>query len=339
MKLTDAPVTELIRTCAGQGRDTFFAFPAPPSLPEMQALSGALDGRLLVLLPGTVYPCGHRDVSVFNTPQDMLGPPEQNVLFTDIRLIGAPEFAAYFTEYGFRYILLPFYETALKWEYGYKFSYRQVSELRASLPFAVHLIGVSARDRKDDALFETFGTREYAVLEDNVFPRLSGQKTENENEKFRLTARQCEASAFRKQIVLCATRTEGVRLQAFLHTWGIRAALFHGGQSKEENAAALRAFTGNEAHTLVATKSLIPSYPFIHADKVYCFGLPYSISHADRCAALSAENALICIWCDEDIVTLQTQTEAFIKALQIDDPAFSVQRKHALDEVLLLLAD
>ena len=340
MKLSDAPVTELIRTLALQGWDTFFALNTPPSLPEMQSLSGALDSRLIVLLPGAIYACGQKDVCVLNTPEDICRPPEHRLLFADIRLLGAPEFAGYLTTCGIRYLLLPFYETALIWEYGYKFSYRQIAELRASLPFQLHLIGVSASERKEDDLYAALGTKDYGVFGDEVpVRRLFGQKTENENEKFRLTARQCETSLFRKQIVLCATRTEGIRLQAFFQSWGIKAALFHGGQNKDENAAALLAFTGGEANTLVATKTLIPSYPFITADKVYCFGLPYSPAHADRCAALSAENSLISIWCEEDILTLQTQTEAFIKALDIQDPAFSAHRKTELDAVMRMLRD
>ena len=332
MKLADAAVAALIKTCAGEKRDTFFVLP-PPVWTEISALAGTLDARVLTLLPGTVYPCGHTEACVLNTTQDLPEAPRTDVIFADIRLAGDPGFAAYIASYGLRYILLPFYEAALLSEYGYKFSYRQLAELRAELPFHVHILGVSPEDRTETEIYETLGTRAYAVIGEKTERKLCGVQTENENGKFRLAAGECEKSPYKKQIFLCATRTEAEHLRAFFSSWGVKAALFHGGLSKDENASALRQYAAGETTALIATKSLLPSYPFLYADKVFYCGLPYSFAHADRCASLGGSGTLTCFWCDADADILSAQTAAFAAALQITDPAFLQKRAEQLSEL------
>ncbi len=334
MKLTDTAVTDLIKDPALQGRDLFFALDPPPGLPEIAALPAALGGRVLTLLPGPVYACGHTDVTVLNTPQALAVPPQSDAVLADIRMLGAPEAEAYITRYAFRFFLLPFYETALLTEYGYRFSYRQIAELRAGLPYPVRILGVSASDRLDDAVREALGALKFALLELPAKRRLCGVETENETEKFRLAARQCEKSPYTRHILLCATRTEAEHLHAFFRSWGLQAALFHGGRGRSDNEAALGQYIKGETNVLIGTKSLLPSYPFLKADKLFYCGLPYSLTHADRCAALAETGELICLWCADDIAVLRKQTADFAKALQISDPTFTAKRNVDLNALL-----
>ena len=336
MKLTDKEVTGLIRTCAADARDLFFALRTPPALDEIAFLASALGSRVLTLLPGTVYPCGETQFTVLNAPEDLASPPVSDALFADIRLLCDPAFAAYIQKYRLRFLLLPFYETALPAEYGSKFSYRQIAELRASLPFPLCVIGISARDRMEHAAEEAFGTRIYYVVGEPETRRLYGVKTESDVDKFFMTALQCEKTRIKTHILLCATRTGAQRLQAFLKSWGVVAELFHGGRDKAENAAALEAFCKGETQILIATKSLLPSYPFLKADKLYYFGLPYSVAHADRCASLSKTGELTCFWCDNDAETLRRLTEDYAKALHITDTAFFKKRNDDLNEIVRL---
>ena len=339
MKLSDAPVIELIQACAAQGRDTFFALRSPPGATELQALSQGLGERVLTLLPGAVYPCGQTGVTVLNAPEDLRKAPEHSVIFADVRLLGDECFQEYITRRRLRYVALPFYETAVLGEYGYKFSYRQLGELRAALPFPIHLIGVSADDRLEDAVFEALGTRDFAMLGEETIRKLYGAKTDTSREKFSLLARQCTVQPFKKYVILCATRDAAAHMHAFLRSCGIGSALFHGGRGRKANEAALQLYQNGKVNLLVATKSVIPSYPFVRADKLYYCGVPYSLSHADRCASLTDGGELICVWCEDDVKTLQTQTAGFMKALGITDPAFLQRRSEQLTEITALLND
>ena len=336
MKLSDAAVTELIRTCLKAGRDTFFAL-EPPRLPEITALAEALDGRTITLLPGTVYPVGNADACVLNAPEDLCRSPRGRALLADVRLLGEPAFADYAARERIRYFLLPFYEAALTTEYGYKFSYRQIAELRAALPFPVQIIGVSLDDRLEDGVFEALGTRDYAMLGEKPQRKLYGVKTEDLTEAYGLAARQCRKTPFLREILLCATRTEAEHLHVFFGKWGIKAALFHGGLSKEANAAALQRYETGGTNVLIATKSALPSYPFLNSDRLFYCGLPYSLAHADRCAALHKNGELTCLWCEESIETLRAQTAAFAQALQITDPSFLQKRSEQLNGLLQYL--
>jgi hypothetical protein len=337
MELKDAAVIELINTCSLQQRDTYFALSVPPSIPDAAALAEGLGARVIMLLPGSIYPEGETTVTVLNNPRDLFLPVKNKLTLADIRITGLPEFAEYLSANRFRFLLIPFYENALVTEYGYKFSYKQIGELRASLPFHLHVIAVSSEDRLQNAIFEAFGTRDYAVLGEETKRKINGVKADDPTECFRITAQQCEKYTMKQSIVLCPTRTAAERLQAYFSKRGTKTALFHGGREQLDNETALRAFTERRVTTLIATKSLIPSYPFIKADRLYYCGLPYSVAHADRCAALSKTGELICLWCEEDLITLRKLNKGFMEALQIDPPAFLDIRENAMREMVRLL--
>ena len=337
MKLKDSAVIQLIETCARQQRDTYFALSSPPDLTDAAALAEGLAARVLMLLPGTVFADGNSPVTILNSPADLFLYIKNKVTLADIRLTGTPEFAEYLSINRFRYLLIPFYENALVTEYGYKFSYKQIGELRASLPYQLHLIAVSKEDRLQNAVFEAFGTRDYAVLGEESAHKVKGAKADDPMECFRITAQQCEKHVSKQNIVLCPTRTAAERLHAYFNKRGGKTALFHGGRTRNENEAALRLFRECRVTTLIATKSLIPSYPFIKADQLYYCGLPYSVAHADRCTALSKKNEMICVWCEQDLITLRKLNEGFMEALQIDTPAFLDIRENAMQEMIRLL--
>ena len=91
MKLKDAPVIELIEACAKQQRDTYFALSSPPSLSDAAALAEGLAARVLMLLPGTVYPGGDPSVTVLNSPADLFLHIKSKITLADIRLTGYDE--------------------------------------------------------------------------------------------------------------------------------------------------------------------------------------------------------------------------------------------------------
>ena len=152
-------------------------------------------------------------------------------------------------------------------------------------------------------------------------------------------ADQCEKYPLKKIIVECTTRSYAESLNAFLFRRNTRSVLFHGGRTIEQNRSSLEAFSGGYSNILIATKSLIPSYPFLHANKVLYFGLPYSVSHADRCASLGNDGRLTCIYSDEDILLNKRLILSFQDALGINDPDYAKDRNSMLQELLTNFID
>ena len=336
MMFGDSDYISLIDSFAIQNKDLFLMLQRMPELRELQALAEGLRRRVLVLLPGTLYPCGQTG-AVLEAAGARL--PEGNLILGDVRLMNDPAFPDLIAYGNIREILLPFYECADVTEYGYKFAYAQLAETRASLPFYVHVTGVSTGEYARDEITAALGAKLFVSTGLPADYRLRGAKTESEEQSLDVTVRQCEKSPYKRRIVLCPTRTRAEKLQAGFTRRGTKCGLMHGGRTREENALALKKYISGEIPLLAATKSLIPSYLFLRADTLYCCGLPCSLSHAARCASLSANGELICIWSDGDTDLLRAQSTDFMEALQIADPAFLRTREAQVQEVLKTLRD
>ena len=107
--------------------------------------------------------------------------------------------------------------------------------------------------------------------------------------------------------------------------------------TSRENACALGDFNAGACGVLIATKALLANYPFINADKVFYLGLPYSLSHADRCAALSDDGGLFCVYCDEDIALHRELSAAYAEALGLPKKPFLRERARMLDNLLKII--
>ena len=191
----------------------------------------------------------------------------------------------FFGQAGIRTLILPFYECAAPAEYGYKMSCGAISNLRAALPFDIHVTAVSRGDYLTPEVFEALGTVEYILAGEECPQALNAVKTENARAAMRFAAEQYEKYFLKRIIIECPTRTRAEDMNAYLLHRGASPALFHGGRTRAENETAVSRFAAGTTNVLIATKSLLGAYPFLQADKLFYLGLPYSLSHAGRLTA------------------------------------------------------
>ena len=336
MKITSEEIINLIRTSAPLKTDVFLELRNMPRAADFTAFAKALKARVLVLLPGRVYAPQSPD-AVLHVSADTYHAAQTG--YMDIRELMNDDAAEWIRRMRFTELVLPFYECADITEYGYKTAYMAVSDLRAALPFPVHITAVSRGDHLGPRVFEPLGTTDYVLAGVDVSNRIAGCRASDERDALYLTADQCAKYPLKTVIVQCTTRAGAETLHAFLQRRNVNAALFHGGITPERNDRALADFTGGRTNLLISTKSLISSYPFVQADKVVYYGLPYSLSHAMRCASLSADGRLTCIWCGADIDRSRTLTASFLQTLGMNDAQIAAEKEDMLRRFLTQLRD
>ena len=338
MKLTSNEIINLIRTCTSLKTDVFLQLRPMPRAADFAAFAKALATRVLVLLPGAAYaPQNLNAVLHVSDAPDAADPPD--IAYMDIRELLKDSAAEWVGRMRFTECVLPFYECADITEYGYKTAYIAVSDLRSALPFPLHITAVSMGDHLGPRVFEPLGTTDYILAGEETRPEIAGCHASDERAALYLTADQCAKYPLKTVIVQCTTRASAEALHAFLCRRNVRAALFHGGRTAEQNAQAVADLTVGRTQLLIATKSLIPSYPFLQADKVFYYGLPYSLPHAMRCAALAADGRLTCIWCGADIDRSRALTTSFLQTLGLNDPQIAAIKEKMLQEALKQLID
>ena len=338
MNITSPEIIHLIKQCTSIKTDVFLQLRSMPAFIDYSILAKELDLSVVVLLPGSVYSCGRYN-HVINKDGKIPSDESKNLFFMDVRVLFNDDAPEFFHTTGCTNIVLPFYECADPAEYGYKMAYGCISDIRASLPRAIHITGISRGDHLSPAVFEALGTVDYILAGEEYNDTVSAYRAVSREAAMYSVADQCEKYPLKKIIVECTTRSYAESLNAFLFRRNTRSVLFHGGRTKEQNSSALDAFTGGYSNILIATKSLIPSYPFVCADKVLYFGLPYSVSHAYRCASLGSDGRLTCICSEEDIQLNKRLILSFQNALGINDPDYAKTRNNMQNELLTEFID
>ena len=338
MKLPQPELIQLITDCAAHDTDTYLSLRALPRAGELEDFARALQTPVLVLLPGAVFafpPEQHTVIAYGGTL------PEEapcGAVFADVRAAGAEDFSVFLIKHRIREWAVPFYECASPAEYGYRQSCGLPAELRASLPFRVHITAITHGDRTRQECLAAMGSVKYAFFGEPFADDITCEKAENERSALRLTAEQCAKHPWKRVAVLCTTRAKAEALYARVRGYGTNAALLHGGLTPVQAQAAVNAFAGGRTNVLIATKAALPSYPFITADRVYYFGLPYSLSHAARCASLAADGHLICVYCEDDKKLNRTLTAELFKTTGAD-AGFLPLREQMQRELLNAVGD
>ena len=318
MKLPQPELTHLITDCAARETDTYLSLRALPLAGELKEFGRALQTPVLVLLPGAVFafpPEKHTVIAYSGAlPEEI----PSGAVFADVRAAGAENFPAFLIKHRIREWIVPFYECASPAEYGYRRSCGLPAELRASLPFSVHITAYTRGDRTRQECLAAMGSVKYAFFGEPFSDDIACEKAENERSALRLTAEQCATHPWKRVAVLCTTRAKAEALYTRVRGYGTSAALLHGGIVPAQAQAAVNAFAGGGTNVLIATKAALSSYPFITADRVYYFGLPYSLSHAARCASLAADGRLTCVYCEDDKKLNRTLTAEFFKTTGAD---------------------
>ncbi len=335
MKITTNEIINLIRESTPLKTDVFLQLRTMPRAADFTVLAKALGERVLILLPGAVF-SARAPEAVMHVSD---APGSADIAYMDIRELLTDNAAEWIRRMRFTEWVLPFYECADITEYGYKTAYIAVSDLRSELPYPVHITAISMGDHLGPRVFEPLGTTDFVLAGEDAGNKIAGCRVADERAALYLTADQCAKYPLKTVIVQCTTRASAETLQTLLQRRNVNSALFHGGRTAEQNALALADFTDGHTQLLIATKSLIPSYPFVQADKVFYYGLPYSLSHALRCASLSTDGRLTCIWCDADIERSRALTASFLQALGMNDTQITAQKEEMLREVLTQLID
>ena len=338
MNITSPEIINLIKQCASIHTDVFLQLRSMPAFSDYGVLSKQLHTCVIVLLPGEIYPCGKKNHIVYAGSRTSYD-ETNDLLFMDVRELFNEDTAVFIQSTGCTNMILPFYECADTAEYGYKMAYGCISDLRSLLPRTIHITGISRGDHLSPSVFEALGTADYILAGEEYRNLVSAYCAVSHSAAMYSVADQCEKYPLKKIIVECTTRSYAESLNAFLFRRNTGAVLFHGGRTKEQNSKALEAFTCSDSNILIATKSLVPSYPFVHADKVLYFGLPYSVSHADRCASLGSDGRLTCIYSEEDIQMNKRIVKSFQDTLGIDDPEFAKTKEIMQQELLTIFID
>ncbi len=328
MRLCDDAVLELIDACELNGTDLFLCLGRIPAAEELKKAYLASGGRTLTLFPGPFY-----GFPAITEPQALLSPAAEPAA-ADIRLLSHEGFSEALAKSGVRRLLLPFYECADVCEYGYRFSYQYISSLRASLPFSLHVTGVSIGEYVNERIFEALGTGKYLVAGQETKSGVYTLRTDGERETKRLLAERCEKQPYTPTVILCPTRTAAEDLHASLLRRRFSCGLVHGGRTPEQNGAAISAFAEGKIFLLCATKAMLPSAPFLTAAQVFYFGLPYSLPHAYRCASLSRENEITCVYSREDIALLHRLNVGYAQMLGDGETPVLTRRETMLSELL-----
>lgn len=99
-----------------------------------------------------------------------------------------------------------------------------------------------------------------------------------QHRKLTLCALLQKVSAQSLGIVYCRTRAESIHLSEFLCEYGIQAASFHAGLSKEKKNAAFQMFTKGEIKVICATSAFGLGIDNKNVRQVIHYGVPYSIA-------------------------------------------------------------
>lgn len=326
MKLYNQEIADIISAASESGQDLFLIASSRFSVTDVKLLSEKLNKKLLVLLPGPFYPTFPvSGVQYVNKPGDLYNFCGAKVVFADVRLLGDGEFTAFLEQNGFSELLLPFAECASPYEYGYRLSYRQIGELRAS-GAAFHITALISMDAGEKILAETFGSQAYIVAGKEAGFSCNLLKSNKDAERDHYTENECEKSPFTRTVVFFLTRRQAEKYASFLFKRNASFALIHGGREYDKNLSALGAFQNGEANVLLATKHVLASAPFLDADQLIFCGLPVSEAHARRLTALGKTDKLSCFYSETDISLVHTLLPGYKESMMIEEADF-VSRK------------
>lgn len=305
MKLTDKEVIDLIKASALNDTDNYFALGTMPGRDEIEKHAKMFNGRTLVLTPGRPF-----------------NRMSETVIYADIGVSSHENFSDFLVSERITEILLPFYECADVNEYGYKASYLNIAEIRASIEKRVHITGISPNTAENEKIFSLLGSDKFIQVGTKNDTLFTGIKTVSDKSKYHYTASECEKSPFRKTVVMFSTRRQAEEFSLFLYKRRTPFTMLHGGVDKIRSKDALRSFLTGEVNILLTTKFIIPSYTLIYADKLIYCGLPYSLSHARRCLSLAKNRKMDCIFSEEDILLTEKLISSFAKELDINTPDY-----------------
>ena len=332
MQLTDPALTELARQGAIGKTDTFFCLPELPNIEQIARFCRELRERAFVFLPGGGFPRSGEGWGAVSDP--LLPLPDAPAVLADIRLLAHTDAPALLERSGIGEYLLLFPECADPAVYGYRFSYRYIAELRASLPFPVHITGVTVNGALSDRVFRALGVRDMAVVGLPAGETLTRYKAVSPRAKLFALAAECEKHPLERRIVFCPTRAEAQLFGAALLRRNTPFALYHGGRTEEQNAAAFAAYSEGRVSLLVATKALLPCFCFLSADRALYCGLPFSREHARPLALLSPAKTLHCVYCEEDVRTNVGLIDGFTRTATPEFPQAAALRLRAFLDLL-----
>ncbi|MBQ7688850.1 MAG: hypothetical protein IJT27_06495 [Clostridia bacterium] len=338
MHLADALLHSCIRACAEADADVFFYADAPYTAAELRRLAEVDCGRTVVLLPGDFYLPDRANACCLRVDDaDFDAAKTAPLFFADVRLLNREDFIGFLEAYPVRTVLLPFTECAFVSEYGYRASYRMLAELRA-IGFSFCAVALfSAQGPNDNRLRELIGSRDAVLLKDHTPPVFPAVSFEARKERDLFLASACKKQANKKSIVLFPTRTEARDFCSFLRSRGVACGAVHGGLPHGANAEVVKEFFADRLQTVCATKNLLPSALFFQADNVLYAGLPFSPSHAERCAFLSVENKVTICFSKEDFARNEALSLDFADAVGADRTDFLAFRKEKQQALLASL--
>lgn len=197
-------------------------------------------------------------------------------------------------------VIIPFAECSVISEYGYKVDYGWIGELRSSKQNKIHVTALFSKGfEKIESARKVFCS-ENAIFVDTAFlPLVSAERFADKKKIYKLLNKECIKSAGRKNIIIFTTRRE---LNAFLKYLDKNVFFYvlTGKNDTSEYVKAITEFDNGSTELLLLTKSALGISLLTKADNLMYCGLPYSVSHAVRCAMLCKNYSIDIFYSDED---------------------------------------
>ena len=330
VRINEKPVAELVRAAFETGADVFARTDGPFDAASLYAFAQEQDGDALILMPGRVYPPPGASFPMLRAAAATAAGPA----FADVRILADGLFTETPRKNGALTLALPFAECAFVTEHGYRAAYRMIGELRAAgteLRVAALLAGAGPQDER---LREVFGSPD-AILLGETHPRaVPAARFYDARERDAFLLHSAELSALGSTVILFPSRAEAERFARLPAARGMHCGLVHGGLPPEENENTVAAFAAGDLGVLLATKHILPSAPFLKADRAIFAGLPFSPAHLNRCAALCGGEPPTVFWCEADLREARRLSEGFARAIGADLPRFMAVREDKLRAVL-----
>ena len=334
MRLSEPAVMKLIAAAKGTGEDLLIGAVSRLSVPDAKALSAYLAENVLVLFPGAVLcPVPPEGVGVLNRAEELRGAADEAVYFADVRLSLDEGFVPFLRTHQITEVLLPFSDCAVEGEYGFKGSYGGLAMLKAD-GLNLHLTAFT--DLEPDAVdvTEAFGSKRCLRFCPGEPVFIQTEKFSGEREQFAFLLSLCQKYVYRRTAVFFPTRRHAERFASFLRRSFTQFSLVHGGLPADFCTRELRRFLSYDTNILLATKHALTASPFVRADTVLCFGLPYSESHAKRLLAMGTDNDLLCVYTDDDVDVVRRLIAATPDAMTLHTEQTVRYRSEAFEDFL-----
>lgn len=334
MRLFEPAVMKLVAAAKGTGEDLFIGAVSRLSASDALSLSAELGESVLVLEPGFVLcPAIPDGIAVLNGPEDLKADADVKVYFADVRLCSDTDFVPFLKRREITEVLLPFSDCAVEGEYGFKGAYGGLCMLKADgLP--LHLTAFTDLEPGAVDVTEAFGSKKCLRFCPGELAFIQTEKLSGEREQFAFLLSLCQKYVYRRTAVFFPTRRHAERFASFLRRSFTPFSLVHGGLPADFCTRELRRFLSYDTNILLATKHALTASPFVRADAVLCFGLPYSESHAKRLLSMGPENDLLCVYTDEDVNTLRRLIAATPDAMTLHTEQTVRYRSEAFEDFL-----